>query len=391
MTVSLREGMRMTEQERERACMHWLCRAAGMSSGSFLRDLERAGTARAIYEMAARGTLADRLQERYRRKAERLQAAAKDYDVDGAYEEMCSRGISFVTVREAGYPKKLAAVQDAPYVLYYAGKLPDEEKKSLALIGARDCTEYGRTMAREFGSVLARAGVQIVSGMARGIDGIGQRAVLSAAGYSLGVLGCGVDVCYPRENRALYELLLDRGGVCSEYPPGTEPRAALFPPRNRIISGLCDGVLVLEAKERSGTLITVDMALEQGREVYAVPGRATDALSAGCNRLIRQGAALVTTPEELLEELQAGCGAAAGRSVYRQQELFPPEGLRGEVLRLLDFQPRSIESLQEAYRNACGESIPVPRLCQELLRLCADGHAGQTGGCYYLKRDFNFF
>lgn len=381
----------MTEKETEKAYIHWLYQAAGMGSRTFLRDLEQVGTARAVYEMAARGVLADRLQNRYRKKGGKLQNAVKDYDVIGRYEEMTARGISMVTCREEGYPRRLAAIQDAPYVLYYAGSLPDEERHCVAVIGARSCTEYGKAMAKEFGAVLARAGILVISGMARGIDGIGQSAALEAGGYSMGVLGCGVDICYPSENRALYERLLAQGGVCSEYPPGTAPRAVLFPPRNRIISGLCDGVLVIEAKERSGTLITVDMALEQGREVYAVPGRVTDALSAGCNKLIRQGAGLVAAPEEFLEDLQAETAGntgqfLSGRQLSFQIEGTQMEGTQKELLKLLDFQPSSMEALQEAYEDAYGRSIGIPKLCHTLVQLCVDGYAGQIGGSYYLKR-----
>lgn len=373
----------MTE-ETEKAYIHWLCQAAGMGSGSFLRQLEQAGTARDVYDMAKRGILEEKLHIRYKHRAQRLQAAVKDYEVMGKYKDMRDRGICLVTCRETDYPEKLAAVQDAPYALYYAGRLPDHRKRSIALIGARSCSEYGRYMAKEFGAALARAGVQIVSGMARGIDGIGQMAALGAGGYSLGVFGCGVDICYPSGNRELYERLLAEGGVCSEYPPGVGPRAVLFPPRNRIISGLCDGVLVIESKEKSGTLITVDMALEQGREVYALPGRATDALSAGCNRLIRQGAQLVMSPQELLEELLADFNACPDRKVYCQQTLFIPEGVQGELLQLLDFQPKSMETLQEAYVSTYGKSVTVPALCHELLQLCVDGYAGCSNGNYYL-------
>lgn len=375
----------MTETETEKAYIHWLYRTVGMGSRAFLRKLEQVGTAREIYGMAEGGVLADKLDARYRKKAEKIQEASGNRDVTGEYEKMRDRGICLATVRDKEYPQRLAAVHDAPYVLYYAGRLPDTGKRSVALIGTRKCSEYGRGMAREFGTALAQAGVQIVSGMARGIDGIGQWAALQAGGYSLGVFGCGVDICYPAENRELYERLLTEGGVCAEYPPGTEPKAMLFPPRNRIISGLCDGVLVIEAKERSGTLITVDMALEQGREVYALPGRATDALSAGCNRLIRQGAALVTSPRELLEELQAEPGNNAEKTVCIQQSLFAPEGLPGELLGLLDFQPRSLEFLQEAYRKTYQTSVAIPRLCHGLLQLCAAGYAGQSAGAYYRK------
>ena len=145
--------------------------------------------------------------------------------------------------------------------------------------------------------------MQIISGMAKGIDGIAGRGALDESDASFAVLGCGVDICYPKENRDLYEALCERGGVISEYCPGTEPEARLFPPRNRIISALSDALLVIEARERSGTLITVDCALEQGKDVWAVPGRVCDAKSAGCNELLRQGAGVAASPEVMLEEM----------------------------------------------------------------------------------------
>lgn len=368
--------------EREKAYMHWLYQAVGMGNRGTLKRLKQIGTPEDIYKLAVRGELAEKLSGRYRHKAEQIAAYAMGYDVTAEYEKMVSVGITFVTDDESSYPRRLAAVPDAPCALYYVGKLPDEEKPAIAIIGARSCSEYGKGMARQFGETLAAAGVQIVSGMARGVDGIGQQAALQAGGYSLGVLGCGVDICYPQDNRELYEKLIVSGGICSEYPPGITPRAELFPPRNRIISGLCDGVLVIEAKERSGTLITVDMALEQGREVYALPGRATDPLSLGCNKLIRQGAALVTSPQELLREL----GAPYGREeVYKQHVLFKPDGISGRLLALLDYQPKSMEQIRQEYAEMYDTALSVPELCRELLRLCTDGYADRVGGNYYVK------
>lgn len=179
--------------------------------------------------------------------------------------------------------------------------LPGIDSPAAAVIGARFASGYGREQARRFSYRMASRGITIISGMARGIDGIAQTAALDAGGRSCAVLGCGVDICYPEENRPLYDRLLQQGGILSEYPPGTPPEARLFPLRNRIISGLSDAVLVIEARRKSGTLITVDMALEQGRDVFALPGRVSDSLSDGCNRLIRQGAAPATCPEDLLE------------------------------------------------------------------------------------------
>ncbi len=373
----------MTGQAPDKAYMHWLYQAVGMSNRGLLRVLEKIGPAREIYEMAAQGLLGEKLGARYRKKTEQIEAFTDNYNVEAEYEKMVDRGISFVTVGEKEYPGKLALIPDAPYAVYYVGKLPESESRAVAVIGARNCSEYGKLMARRFGEALAGAGIQVISGMARGIDGIGQRAALDAGGYSLGVLGCGVDICYPPENRQLYERLIAEGGICSEYPPGITPRAVLFPPRNRIISGLCDGVLVIEAKECSGTLITVDMALEQGREVYALPGRATDPLSRGCNRLIRQGAALVDSPQELIRELKGECG---GRIICEQQELPILDGVQGQLLKLLDFQPKSTEMLQRTYAETFGRQISIPELCYELLQLCAADYAGQIAGSYYVRK-----
>ena len=160
-------------------------------------------------------------------------------------------------------------------------------------------------MARAFGGELAKAGVAVISGMARGIDGLGQQAALEQGGRTYAVLGCGADVCYPASNRKLYQEIVEKGGgILSVFPPGTPPVKGQFPERNRIVAGLADLVLVVEARQKSGTLITVDMALEQGKNVYAVPGRLTDRLSDGCNLLIRQGAGIALAPGDILAELK---------------------------------------------------------------------------------------
>ncbi|MDE6388675.1 MAG: DNA-processing protein DprA [Lachnospiraceae bacterium] len=370
-------------QESEKAYIHWLYQAVGMGNRGLFRELRRMAPIEEIYEMAKKGLLEEKLSGRYHKKARILTQSAQNYDVAAGYERMAERGISFITMEEESYPEKLASIPDAPCAIYYAGKLPDNQRKAVAVIGARECSEYGRMMAREFGMMLAEAGIQVISGMARGIDGIGQQAALQAGGYSLGVLGCGVDICYPSEHRLLYEQLIEKGGVCSEYPPGIEPRAVLFPPRNRIISGLCDAVIVIEAKERSGTLITVDMALEQGREVYALPGRATDPLSRGCNKLIRQGAEIVVSVQDLLKELNPDFD---GKETYEQQMIFASDGTKGQLMQILDYQPRSMDMLQRTYEDAYGRRIEIPELCHELLQLCAAGYAGQISGSYYVRK-----
>ena len=232
-------------------------------------------------------------------------------------EELARAGIGFISALEEGFPEKLREIPDPPFGIYYKGSMPLENEPAAAIIGARLASGYGREQARRFGRRIGARGISVISGMARGIDGIAQKAALDAGGRSYAVLGCGVDICYPEENRELYERLQQQGGVLSEYPPGMQPIAKLFPPRNRIISGLSDLVLVIEARKRSGTLITVDMALEQGREVYALPGRVSDALSDGCNRLIRQGAGPATCPQDILEYF-FGTGSEEDRTGERK-------------------------------------------------------------------------
>lgn len=373
----------MTGQELDKAYLHWMYQAVGMGNHRLFGILRSFGPPQEVYGMARRELLSDKLSDRYKARAKRVEAFTANYDVAAEYEKMIGRGILFAAIGEEEYPKKLANIPDAPGALYYIGKLPGGAEKSIAVIGARNSSEYGRAMAKQFGGMLAGAGVQVISGMARGIDGIAQQAALEADGYSLGVLGCGVDICYPRENRQLYDRLIAQGGICSEYPPGTPPRAVLFPPRNRIISGLCDGVLVIEAKERSGTLITVDMALEQGREVYALPGRTTDPLSRGCNRLIMQGAELVLSPQELLRELKPDY---TGTVTYEQQTLPIQQGVRARLLQLLDYQPISMAMIQQKYADTYGSHITIPELCHELLQLCTDGAADRIGGSYYVRK-----
>ncbi len=201
------------------------------------------------------------------------------------------------------FPERLKQIPNCPKGLYVKGKLPREEVLSVAIVGARNCSAYGKNMALWFGRELAAQGVQIISGMARGIDGYAHRGALEAGGRTFAVLGSGVDVCYPESNRDIYEQLKTAGGILSENPPGTPALPYLFPLRNRIISGLADVVLIIEAKAKSGSLITADQALEQGKDVYAVPGRLGDSLSEGCHNLLRQGAGLALSPEKLLEDL----------------------------------------------------------------------------------------
>jgi DNA processing protein len=273
---------------------------------------------------------------------------------------------------------------------------------TVALIGARDCSEYGRNVASRLGFVFGQKGIQVISGMARGIDGISQEAAVDAGGTSYAVLGSGVDVCYPTGNRRLYEKLKVSGGILSEYPPGTKALAHHFPPRNRIVSGLADAVIVVEARAKSGTLITVDMALEQGREVYVVPGRITDDLSVGCNRLVKMGAGLLLDTEEFLDELREifarrttektdGCPEKKRRRQAPEEKHTPENtfqrdfsGLPPEcetVFCALDFYPMPMEKIREKLPPQYRDN----RLGALLMLLCMNGAAVQVSPGHFCR------
>ena len=211
------------------------------------------------------------------------------------------RGICFFHRESPEYPERLAQLYETPNLLYYIGRLPDFSKPILAIVGSRRATIYGRKMAREFAAKLAESGIQIVSGMAAGVDAAGHRGALDVDGYTLGVLGGGIDTIYPVENYNLYQKVYQTGGVLSEYNMGISPQKGMFPMRNRLISGLSDGILVTEAGERSGSLITADQGLDQGKDIFALPGRITDGMSRGCNDLISQGAILVRSPKDIID------------------------------------------------------------------------------------------
>lgn len=233
---------------------------------------------------------------------ERMEERKKGWDVEKEYDSLRKKEIDFVTWNEKDYPEKLGYIDNPPFGIYYKGKLPKQEVCA-AIVGARRCSEYGYYMAKKLAKALAGSGVSVISGLAEGIDAGGHTGALEGGGRTYAVLGCGVDICYPKKNQELYDKIPENGGILSEFLPGTEPRPGYFPVRNRVISGLADVVIVIEAKKRSGSLITADYALDQGKEVYALPGRVTDALSYGCNRLISEGAGMILSVESFLEQL----------------------------------------------------------------------------------------
>ena len=300
----------------------------------------------------------------------------EEYKTEEFRKKLRDKDIKMVCVGDRDYPEKLMPYRDRPEVLFYKGRLPDKDKHIVAMVGARACSNYGRTMAKKIAGDLAYNNVQIISGMARGIDTYSQLGAVEAGGATFAVLGCGVDICYPTENIELYENIIKTGGIISEYPPGDKPLAWHFPMRNRIISGLSDKVVVVEAKEKSGSLITVEWALEQGKDVMAVPGRVDDKLSEGCNRLIRSGAGLVRNAKDVLEELKYEVFNKEKENVIKEKILEKDFLL---LYSELGLQPKSIEELMEK------TGIEYGILADMLLQLQLRGLVEQPSDNYYSR------
>lgn len=218
-------------------------------------------------------------------------------------EKCVKLGIKIITTEDEAYPEKLRNIFDPPLCLYYKGALPVKDEVTIAVVGSRSATAFGKVNAGNISGNLASYGINIVSGMARGIDTHAHLGALKVSGRTTAVLGCGLDIIYPPENKKLMEAICQNGAVISEFPLGTEPNSWNFPMRNRIISGLSSAVIVVEASDKSGSLITANCALEQGRDVFAMPGNTLSAVAKGVNRLIKEGARLVENAEDILAEL----------------------------------------------------------------------------------------
>lgn len=285
-------------------------------------------------------------------------------------------GIKYISKSHPGFPEKLKELADCPEGIYVRGRLPDPEKKTVAIVGARMCTPYGRATASYFARVLAANGVQIISGLALGIDGAAHEGALCAGGDTFGVLAGGVDVCYPRTNIGLYEQMKIRGGILSEEPCGFPPLAKMFPKRNRIISVLSDLVLVVEARKKSGSLITADFAAEQGRDIFAIPGRLEDALSQGCNDLIAQGAGIALSPESLLEIMGKEMKKSDNSKAFVQNVLAREENI---VYSCLSLQPKSLEELCKA------SGMSYTAAAESVMLLQLQGLAKEIGRNRYIK------
>lgn len=277
-------------------------------------------------------------------KRETLINAQKSSDMSEKLREMEKNHISFTAFDDREYPEKLRHIQDPPYGLFYKGQLP-KSSVAVGIVGARKCSEYGRGIAVNLGKILAENHVAVISGMAVGIDCAGHLGALKGKGKTYGVLGCGPDICYPKSSREIYEKILSEGGgILSEYAPGTAPLPVFFPARNRIISGLSDILTVIEARKKSGSLITADYALEQGKEIYAVPGRISDENFEGCNQLIHQGAGILYDIEKFLEDCNLKMENCENILKCSQLGLEKEEQL---LYSCLDLEPKFIDIIIE--------------------------------------------
>lgn len=304
-------------------------------------------------------------------------------DIYSPFKKVKEAGIQMIPITNILYPSKLKNIPDPPAVLFVKGNLPTAKEPTLAIVGTRDISQYGKRMAQYFGEEMAKAGVSVISGMARGVDGIAELSALNKGGKSYGVLGCGVDICYPKQNIELYTKLSKYGGLISSYIPGTPPTPSLFPARNRIISGLSDGVLVIEARIKSGSKITVDMALEQGRDVFAVPGRVDDPMSEGTNDLIKQGAGIADCAGTVLEALFKSKESRSEKvkSSFNRIEIIKEKLNENQykILALLDDYPTSLEDIFIETEES-GLSLTISKLRTILMELCMEGYITDEGG-----------
>jgi DNA processing protein len=308
---------------------------------------------------------------------DRIKKERSAINPDQEWERLEKSGVQCITPDCHGYPGLLHQVPLPPPLLYYRGSLDSLGHPAVAIVGSRRCTFYGNEVAGRLAAELASAGVGVISGMALGVDTAAHRGALENGGYTAAVLGCGLGRCYPPRNRELMEELAAAGAVISEFSLMTEPHAVNFPQRNRVISGLSLGTVVVEATEKSGALITAGYALEQNREVFAVPGNIGSPYSRGCHRLLKEGAKLVESVEDILDELYIGTERGEQLSLdFAEPELSDPEKL---LLDLLPYQPMHIDKIIQL------SSMSVSEASALLLALEIRGLIKQTPGKYFCR------
>jgi DNA processing protein len=292
---------------------------------------------------------------------------------DAELETLRRNGVTAVTWNDPAFPSRLKQIYDVPPVLYVRGALSPEDEWSIAVVGTRRATVYGREVTARLVADLARSRITIVSGLARGIDSAAHRTALEAGGRTVAVLACGLDLVYPPENVKLAQSIIEQGALISEYPLGTNPRADFFPRRNRIMSGLSLGVVVAEADEGSGALITANIALEQNREVFAVPGSILSPTSRGVNRLIQDGAKLVRNAQDVLEELNL----TMIPQQLEMRDLAAGNETESALLRHISLEPTHVDEICRSSR------LPIATVTSTLAMMELKGMIRQIGGMNY--------
>ncbi len=355
----------------------------GIGSARILKLSAHYGSAEKVLSLREGDFIADQIVSP--QMASDIVRFPKDSFLEKEYAFLHKEGVEVITYPQESYPANLKEIPGAPFVIYVKGRVPENIPLSVAIVGSRRASVYGISVAEQFAARLAEAGVNIVSGMARGIDTAAHRGTLRVKGVTVAVLGCGLSHIYPPENRKLFNQIVETGAVISEFPMETLPLAFNFPRRNRLISGLSKGVIVVEAAERSGALITADCALEQGREVYAVPGPVDSPTSQGVHNLIKQGAKLVTCVEDILEDLHPQLSADLEQCPDIRSSLkedTAPQGLTPEeqcVYNYIQDQPVPIDRLLDQ----CGSS--VPSVSAVLLRLELKHLVRQLPGKFFVR------
>jgi DNA processing protein len=302
-----------------------------------------------------------------------LQARAT-ISLDKEWEKIQQQGITVFTWEDDGYPHRLNEIDQPPPVLYVKGDLSPDDEWPVAIVGTRRVTAYGRQVTDEIAGSLSRSGVTIISGMARGVDGIAHKAALSSGGRTIAVLGSGVDWIYPPEHRALADQIIEQGALISDYAPGTPPEASNFPARNRIISGLSMAVVVTEAGQRSGALITASFAADQGRDVFAVPGSIKSPQSRGTNRLIQDGAYLVQDSKDVLEVL-----SLTMLTQHRAARVaLPADEVEAQLFQTLGHEPMHIDEI------GTKTELPIEKVAATLALMELKGMVRQVGGMNYV-------
>ena len=310
-----------------------------------------------------------------RRALANLKQARQAVDLDHLLDEVNAMGATALTLDDPDYPALLREIPDAPPVLYVKGTLLDVDQWAVAFVGTRGATVYGRDMTHHLVTALVHAGITIVSGMALGIDAASHKAALDAGGRTIAVMGCGIDIVYPPEHRHLAEAISANGALISEFPLGTQPVGKNFPARNRTMSGLSLGVVVVEAPASSGALLTADFAAEQGRDVFALPGNVTSKNSAGTNRLIQMGAKLVIGAEDILDELNLTRTVVETRVQVR--EIAPANSTEAALVEHLSEEPLHIDDLCQL------TGLPITQISSTLALMELKGMARRLEGMTY--------